>query len=82
MNCELRKKEKESGGRASAADARLSRVSSAIRYTLYAVRGFSIVETIVAIAILSLAVVAPLTLAERGLSSSVYARDQVTAWPS
>ncbi len=43
-------------------------------------RGFSIVETIVAIAILSVAIVAPLTLAQRGLNSSIYAKDQVTAF--
>ncbi len=43
-------------------------------------RAFSLVETIVAIAILSIAVVAPLTLAQRGLNASIYARDQVTAF--
>ncbi len=42
--------------------------------------GFSIVETIVAIAILSVAVIAPLTLAQRSLHSSIYARDEVTAF--
>lgn len=41
---------------------------------------FSIIETIVAIAILSVAVVAPLTLAQRGLFGSVYAQQQVTAF--
>ncbi|MEK7575069.1 MAG: prepilin-type N-terminal cleavage/methylation domain-containing protein, partial [Patescibacteria group bacterium] len=43
-------------------------------------RGFTIIETIVAIAILSVALVAPLTLAQRGLNSSMYAKDQVTAF--
>ena len=43
-------------------------------------KGFTIIETVVAIAILSLVMVAPLTLAERGLNSSVYARDEVTAF--
>jgi prepilin-type N-terminal cleavage/methylation domain-containing protein len=43
-------------------------------------KGFSIVETIVAIAILSVVMVAPLTLAQRGLNASMYAKDQVTAF--
>jgi prepilin-type N-terminal cleavage/methylation domain-containing protein len=43
-------------------------------------KGFSIVETIVAIAILAVAIVAPLSLAQRGLNASIYARDQVTAF--
>lgn len=43
-------------------------------------RGFSLIETIVAIAVLTIAMVAPMTLAERGLNASVYARDQVTAF--
>src|SRR6185436_5660312 len=43
-------------------------------------KGFSIIETIVAIAILSVALAAPLTLAQRGLNSAVYARDQVAAF--
>src|SRR3989338_617192 len=43
-------------------------------------RGFSLVETIVAIAILTFAMVAPLSLAQRGLNASIYARDQITAF--
>ena len=43
-------------------------------------RGFTIIETIVAIAILTIAMVAPLSLAQRGLNASVYARDQITAF--
>lgn len=42
--------------------------------------GFSLVETLVAIFILSVSVVAPLTLAQKGLNSSIYGRDQVTAF--
>ncbi|MSU55592.1 MAG: prepilin-type N-terminal cleavage/methylation domain-containing protein [Candidatus Taylorbacteria bacterium] len=42
--------------------------------------GFSIVETLIAIAILSVAVVAPMSLAQRGLIASIYAKDQVTAF--
>jgi len=43
-------------------------------------RGFSLIETIVAIAILTFAMVAPLSLAQRGLNASIYARDQITAF--
>jgi prepilin-type N-terminal cleavage/methylation domain-containing protein len=42
--------------------------------------GFSLIETIVAIAILSIVMVAPLTLAQRGINASMYAKDQVTAF--
>lgn len=43
-------------------------------------KGFTIIETVVAIAILAIAVVAPLTLAQRSLNAGVYAREQVTAF--
>lgn len=43
-------------------------------------RGFSLVESIVAIAILAVVVTAPLTLAQRSLNASAYAKDQVTAF--
>lgn len=42
-------------------------------------RGFTLVETLVAIAVLLLAVAAPLTLGSQGLTSSRIARDQVVA---
>lgn|SRR5574343_620778 len=41
--------------------------------------GFTIVETLVAITILMVAIAGPLTIAQRGLTASIYARDQVTA---
>lgn len=41
--------------------------------------GFTIVETLVAITILMIAIVGPMTIAQRGLMASIYARDQVTA---
>ena len=41
--------------------------------------GFTLVETLVAIAILMIAVAGPLTVAEKGLSASIYARDQLMA---
>ncbi|MEK7163360.1 MAG: prepilin-type N-terminal cleavage/methylation domain-containing protein [Patescibacteria group bacterium] len=42
--------------------------------------GFTLVEAMVAISILSLAVTGPLLIAQKGLGSSVYARDQITAF--
>lgn len=42
-------------------------------------RGFSLIETLVAVVILVSAVVGPLTLAQRSIRSAVYARDQVVA---
>lgn len=42
--------------------------------------GFTLIETMVAITILTMAVVAPMSLASQSLSSAYYARDQVTAF--
>lgn len=42
-------------------------------------KGFTIVETLVAVAILMIAIAGPLTIAQKGLMAAVYARDQVTA---
>jgi prepilin-type N-terminal cleavage/methylation domain-containing protein len=41
--------------------------------------GFTLVETLVAIAILMIAIAGPLTVAEKGLSAAIYARDQLMA---
>lgn len=43
-------------------------------------RGFTIIETLVAIAVLLLAVSAPLTIAERSLASAEVARQEITAF--
>jgi len=43
-------------------------------------KGFTIIETLVAISILTIAVAAPMTLATQSLSSALYARDQITAF--
>lgn len=48
------------------------------RYT-YRSRGFTLVETFVAISILVVAIVGPMTIAARGLQSAFFARDQMTA---
>jgi len=42
--------------------------------------GFTLVETLVAIAILSLAITGPMVIAEKGIGSAIYARDEVTAF--
>ena len=43
-------------------------------------QGFTLIETLVAISILVVAIVAPMSLATQSLSSAFYARDQVTAF--
>jgi len=43
-------------------------------------KGFSVIEALVAIAILSVAVAAPLTVASRGLIAAVHAKNQITAF--
>lgn len=43
-------------------------------------RGFTLVETMVAISILMLAILGPLSIASSGLRNSAYARDQIVAY--
>ena len=43
-------------------------------------QGFSLVETLVAITVLLVAIVGPMTIAARGLQSAFYAREQVIAF--
>lgn len=43
-------------------------------------KGFTLVETMVAISILMLAILGPLSIASSGLRNSIYARDQITAY--
>lgn len=42
--------------------------------------GFTLIETLVAITLLTIAVVTPMALTNRSLSASYYARDQITAF--
>jgi len=50
------------------------------RSTLNSRAGFSLIEALVAIAILLLALIGPFTIATKGLVSANFARDQVTAF--
>jgi prepilin-type N-terminal cleavage/methylation domain-containing protein len=43
-------------------------------------KGFTLIETMVAVTLLSISIVAPMTLVTRSLSSAYYARDQITAF--
>lgn len=43
-------------------------------------RAFTLIETMVAVSLLSVAIVAPMSLAAKSLSSAYYARDQVAAF--
>lgn len=43
-------------------------------------KGFTLIETLVAISILLISISAPLTIASKGLASSYFARDQITAF--
>ena len=42
-------------------------------------KGFTLIEALVAISILMMAVAAPITIAQKGLSSAVYSKDQMIA---
>jgi Tfp pilus assembly protein PilV len=43
------------------------------------IAGFTLVESLVAISILMVAIVTPMTIAQKGLSSAMYSKDQMTA---
>lgn len=42
--------------------------------------GFTLVETLVAITILTVSIAGPITIASKGLASAMFARDQITAF--
>jgi prepilin-type N-terminal cleavage/methylation domain-containing protein len=42
-------------------------------------KGFTLIETLVAVTLLTISVVAPMTLTAKSLSTAYYARDQITA---
>lgn len=43
-------------------------------------KGFTLIEALVAITILTIAIAGPITIASRGLISAMFARDQITAF--
>ena len=52
----------------------------ATSYKLLVRSGFTLIETLVAISLLAVAIVAPMSLTTQSLSSAYYARDQMTAF--
>lgn len=50
------------------------------RTSIQNLRGFTLIETLVAISLLTVAIAAPMSLASQSLSSAFYARDQITAF--
>ncbi len=58
----------------------MSRQSNRLQRRLAADSGFTLIETLVAISLLTVAIVAPMSLVTQSLSSAFYARDQVTAY--
>ncbi len=51
-----------------------------LNFKLLTKGGFTLVETLVAISVLMVAVASPLTIAQKSLSSALYAKDQTTAF--
>src|SRR5512146_2123672 len=47
---------------------------------LRAVAGFTLIETMVAVLLLAIAIAGPLTIASKGLSSALIAKDQIGAY--
>jgi prepilin-type N-terminal cleavage/methylation domain-containing protein len=47
---------------------------------IHSKKGFTLVEAMVAISILALAITGPMLIAQKGIGSAVYAKDQITAF--
>ena len=60
--------------------ASLRRASASTNFLRGAVKGFTLIEPLVAISLLTIAIVAPMTLVTKSLSAAMYARDQVAAF--
>lgn len=57
----------------------MTNLSKSMKFQFKNNQGFTIIETLVAVAILMISIVGPLTIAQKGLMSAIYAHDQVTA---
>ncbi len=54
--------------------------SSKVKKIIHNKKGFTLIETMVAITVLLLAIVSPLTLTKQGVASTRYAKNQITAF--
>lgn len=60
--------------------ASLPRTSASMNGGSESKKGFTLIETLVAVSLLTIAIVAPMTLTAQSLSTAYYARDQITAY--
>lgn len=62
--------------------ASIVRIAFSLPATGYrrAIRGFTLIETLVAVSLLTVAIVAPMSLTTQSLAAAFYARDQITAF--
>jgi prepilin-type N-terminal cleavage/methylation domain-containing protein len=58
----------------------MHRIRSIISKAVRRVRGFTLIETLVAVLLLTSAIAGPLTIASKGLSATLIARDELTAF--
>ena len=64
----------------AAALASLRKTHASTNFLRKGAGGFTLIETLVAVSLLSIAIVAPMTLVSKSLATAYYARDQVTAF--
>ena len=60
-----------------------SKNNTPIHYSLFTIHlnaGFTLIETLVAVSLLSVAIVAPMSLTTKSLAAAYYARDQIVAF--
>ncbi|MBC7836832.1 hypothetical protein H7X87_03590 [Acetobacteraceae bacterium] len=58
----------------------INKIKNIQKYLLGGKEGFTLVETLIAVLLLATAIAGPLTIASRGLTASLVAKDQVTAY--
>ncbi len=76
----LGKERKPFSSLASFDDNAMRNLKSQISNLKSALRGFTLIETLVAVLLLTLSITGPLTLASKGLSAALIARDQMIAF--